>query len=256
MNRLSSQIENHEFIKELSHDQIPTIEKLEEGKGSKRGQMVPSSYTLSELEQYSKSLFIWSMRIRDCFETLEHAEVYLGSFRTNKRYKEAGIGRSHYINYHYFNYAITVTKVRDIALILTDKTFRLGNPERLCRLENIIENSWVRSTSVDESLKKLNSIVERWREPRNLFIHRGKTLKRESMYMLEAFEFLLREDPAIKFISPSDVKLLYKSELLKVYKELEETEQPLFKSTSELLSQLLPIYRFWRRILQEQTFSG
>jgi len=261
MNKISSQIENHQFIKELSNDLQPTASrKYQEIKDSGQSLFQSTSLvlsSLSELEQYSKSLFIWAMRIRDCFETLEHVGVYLHpSFRINRRYREAGIGLNHYINYHYFNYATTVVRIMDVALILTNTTFRLGNPEKLCRLDYIIENSWVRSTGVDKFLKKLNAIVEPWREPRNLFIHRGKTLNRKSMHMLEAFELLIREDPSIKFISTSDTKRLYKSELSKIYKEFEKTEQPLFKSTSELLSQLLPIYRFWRRMLQEQTFSG
>jgi len=255
MNKISSQVEHHKFIEELARDQQPIIEReYQEIKNSGQSlfQLTPKVLSpRSEFEQYSVSVFLSATRIISCFETLEHARVYLENFRTNKRYEEAGIGRSHYINYHYFNYAITVVKIIDVALILTNKTFRLGNPERLCRLENIIENSWVCSTSIDKLLKKLNSIVNGWREPRHLFVHRGKTLNGESMHMLETFELLIREDPSITFVSQSDVRHLYKSEISRITKEFERTEPLLFNAISELLSQLLPIYRFWRKTLKE-----
>lgn len=246
MNKISSQIENHQFIEEVSKDQIiPIVEKLHQDK----------DYSLSELEQYSLSVFMWSMRIRDCFEILEHASVYLKYFRNNKQYKEAGIGRSHHINYHYFNYAITVVKIMDVSLILTDKTFRLGNPEKLCRLENIIENSWVQSAGVDKLLKELNSVVEPWREPRNLFIHRGERLKGKSMYILEAYDLAASRGESIPNSSPFAArewyKEWYKEEISRIDKEFKQTEIPLFNATSNFLLGLLSIYNFWRKTLKQ-----
>lgn len=195
------------------------------------------------------------MRIKECFATLEQARVYLSSYRTNKRYKEAGIGRSHYINYHYFNYAITAVRIMDVALILTNNTFRLGNPDKLCRIENIAENSWVRSTGVAKLLKKLNSIVEPWREPRNLFVHRGQTLDTKLLYLLEAYDLLSERGESISGISPTDTKSWYQLEVSRISKEFEQTEKPLFNATNDLLSGLLPIYRFWRKMLA-QTSNG
>jgi hypothetical protein len=241
MNKISSQIENHQFVDELMNDLKPVIKKLHQN----------GEYTLSEFEQYLLSVFKWIMRIRDCFEALDYARVYLKYFSTNKRHEKAGIGRSRHINYHYFNYAITVVKIMDVALILTNKTFRLGNPERLCRFDSIIENSWVRSAGIDKPLKELNSLVEPWREPRNLFIHRGETLSSKSLHLLEAYDLLISTSEPITIFSPSEAKLLYKLEVSKIYKEFEQTEVPLLSATSELLSELLPIYRFWRKTLQE-----
>lgn len=260
MNDFSSQMESHQFIKELLNDLQPTMKRrygeIKDSGRSLSGLRRPEVLSpLSEFEQYSVSVFLCGMRIVSCFETLKHIGVYLSYFSINKRYREAGIGRNHYINYHYHNYAINVVRIIDVALILTNETFRLGNPEKLCRLEIISKNSWVRSAGIDRLLDKLDSHVKPWREPRNLFIHRGKTLNRESMHMLEAFEFLIRQDPSITFISPSDVRRLYKSEVMRISKEFEKTEPRLFNVTSELLSKLLPIYAFWRERLK-QTSSG
>jgi len=256
MNKFSSQIENHNFVKELVNDLIPTTKKVPRG----AEEVKKYQAELSEFEKYSTSVFMWAMRVQGCFATLEHARVFLNYFRTNKRYKEAGIGRSDYINYHYFNYAITVVKIMDIALILTNDTFRLGNPAKLCRLESITENLWVRSTGVDKLLKELNSVVEPWREPRNRFVHRGQTLdisgqRQDSklLYLLEAYDRFSGLDTSIASVPFHLVKSWYRSVVSEVYKEFDRTEKPLLDATSELLSGLLPIYRFWRKMLPQVT---
>ena len=255
MDGISSQIKNHHFVKELANDQIPIIEKQyreikDSGQSMFQLQNPDVLSTPSEFEEYLISVFLWSMRIVDCFKMLEDARVYLSHFRSTKWCLEAGIGRIDHMNYHYFNYAITIVRIMDVALILTNNTFRLGNPTKLCRLENIIKNSWVRSEGVDILLRRLNSVVEPWREPRNLFVHRGKTLDRRSMHILETLEFLSREN-LLTNISSSDTKPLYKPEISRIFTEFAQTKAPLFNATSNLLSGLLPIYRFWRKILQQ-----
>jgi hypothetical protein len=239
--KISSQIEHHQFVEEVVKD-ITLIFKKSNG---------DKDYILSEFEQYSMSIFKWAMRIRGCFETLEHARAYLSHFRTNKWYKEAGIGRSDYINYHYFNYAVTVVKAVDVALILTDRTFRLGNPERFCRVEAVSENLWVKSAGVNKLLKELDTIVNPWREPRHLFVHRGETIDREPMHLLEAYDFLMEEDALPIEDMPSRAKYLYQSEVSRISEEFKETEKSLFKAISELFAGLLPIYKFWRKLLEQ-----
>jgi len=248
MNKFSSQVENHNFYKMVMEDWQPVIKKVHQNK----------DYIPSENERYSLSVFEWAMKIKDCFETLEHARVFLNYFRINKWYKQAGIGRSDYINYHYFNYAITVIRIMDVALILANDTFRLGNPPRLCRIENIIENSWVCSTGIDELLKKLNSIVEPWRKPRNLFVHRGDKLdisgqRQDSdlLFLLEAQDLFSEQNKLIADTSPADIKRWYKSVVSGIFGEFDQTERPLLDVTSELFSELLPIYRFWYEMLTE-----
>ena len=174
----------------------------------------------------------------------------MSHFRSNKWYREAGIVQGNYINYHYIKYAITVVTIMDVSLILTNDTFRLGNPERLCYLDNIIRNSWVISSNVDKALNKLTKIVEPWREPRNLFIHRGWEIYRENLTALGMYELLKEKGKLDKMVSSRRVKTLYKSELAEIFKEFDQVETPLFDAVTELLSRLLPIYKSWREKLQ------
>jgi len=240
MNDYSSRILNHEFSNETLKD-VPTyMMKVLKGE----------SYSPSELEKYAWSLIKQKQRIQYCFKALEHAKVYMKHFRTNKWYREAEIVQSNYINYHYAKYAITVVTIMDVCLILTNDTFRLGNPERLCYPENIIKNSWVTSSKVDKSLNKLSKIVEPWREPRNLFIHRGEQLWREKLTALEELELMRNKGTLDIKVPLHRVKSLYKSELSEIFKEFDKVETPLFNAVIELLSKLLPVYISWRKKLQ------
>lgn len=243
MKKLSLQLEDHPFFKEVLSDLQPVFQKYKETD-------TPFS-AFSELDQYILLVFKWLMRIWDCFETLEHARVYLSYYRSNKRYEEARIGRVQHMNYHYYYYAITVVRTMDIALILTNNAFRLGTPDELCRFSYISENSWVRSARVDKMLKQLESVVKPWRDPRNLFVHRGAKIDSQPLNYVEAWDLLIRDDSSIANIIPhSKIKLLYKSEISRVVKEFDKTETRLFSAIVELLSGLLPIYSFWRKVLK------
>jgi hypothetical protein len=240
MKDYSLKILNHELVVENRKDALPYMEGL----------LGEKSYKPSELEKYSFSIMGWIHRLSNCFKSLEHTRVYMSHFRSNKWYREAEIVQSNYINYHYVKYVITVVTIMDVSLILTNEVFRLGNPERLCNLDNIIKNSWVISSNIDKVLNKLTKMVEPWREPRNLFIHRGWEIYREVLTALEGLE-LMQEKGMLDTNVPSHrIKFLYKSELSKIYKEFDKVEPPLFDAVIELLSRLLPIYKSWREKLQ------
>jgi len=240
MNDSFFELLSHEFAEESSKDALPYMLELIKGE----------PYSPSELEKYSFSVMGWIHRIRNCFKSLEHTRVYMRRFRSNKWYREAGIVRGNYINYHYVKYAITVVTIMDVCLILTNDTFRLGNPERFCSLDNIMRNSWVISSKVDKALNKLSRIVEPWREPRNLFIHRGWEMYREMLTALEGYELSLEKGILDKEVPLRRVKALYESELSDIFQEFDQVEKPLSDAVIELLSKLLPIYKSWRKKLQ------
>ena len=239
MNDYSSKILFHELAEENRKDALPYMKELLGGK----------PYSPSELERYSFAVMGWIHRIGNCFKALEHTRVYMQHFSSNKWYKEAGIVQGNYINYHYIKYAITVVTIVDVCLILTNDTFRLGNPERLCYPENITKNSWVTSSKVDKSLNKLQKIVEPWREPRNLFVHRGWEMYREVLTALEGYELTREKGMIDEIVTSHRVKSLYKSELSEIFKDFDQVEPPLFDAVIELLSKLLPVYISWRKKL-------
>jgi hypothetical protein len=211
---------------------------------------------LSELEQYLISVFRWTARLADSFRRLEHVRAYLAHFRILKQYNETGIKRMDYIKYHYSNHAVILLGIFDLALILTNSVFRLGIPERQCRPEIVIENSWVRRRGIDKSLRELNSAVEHLREPRNVFIHRGYPRDTEDLSCLTGVEIFLKADNSSTIMSPSRVRPAYervfKQERLRILDELDKQEEPVFNISMELLTGLHPVYKGWKKSLTIQ----
>ena len=247
MTKISSQLKNHKLMEKLLQDLMPLIKEVSPAELIYSSEFATGKLTErqpSAFESYSGSVFSSIMKIQGTFEFLEHARVYLSRFRTNKQYEKAGIRPIHYINYHYFNSTINIVKIMDCALILTNNVFWLGNPEELCRLKNISENSWVRSVGVDKFLKELDSLVKPWRQPRNLFIHRGKTLIKgeELLIDLDMFDFAAERHLSIENATQSNTKLLQKWRISEICSKLEREETKLYDTIDKLFSALLPIY--------------
>jgi len=235
----SDQIFYHHFGKETLDDIQPILRKEPE--------------ELSELEQYLVSVFRRTVRLADSLRRLEQVRAYLAHFRILKQYKESGINRADYIKYHYSNHAVILLGIFDLALILTNNVFKLGIPERQCRSEIIIQNSWIHSRGIDKILQELNSAVEPLRQPRNIFIHRGYPRDSEPLSDLTGLEIFLKADNSSIIIPPSRVKPVYervfKKERSRIIRELGEQEDLVTKPLMKLLDKLHPVYKFWKRIL-------
>jgi len=245
MAKHSEQIFSQPFFDEVLNDIRPVLQQL-----SPNANIIK----VSQPEQYFWSAYYYVHILHNSFMRLEHIRAYLAHFRILKQYKESGIDRVSYIEYHYSNHTVTLAGIFDIALILTSNVFRLGLPERQCRSQLIIQNSWVLSRGIDKILQKLNSAVEPLREPRNLFLHRGIPQMDEFLTALACYDVLeekgmVEEDAMLKMIDRSRGELRYKEKVSEILSELSKQEEPVFNISIELLSRLHPIYKFWKDIL-------
>ena len=193
----------------------------------------------SNYDQYVYSEVEFVHRLQRAFERLEHIRAYLAHFRILKQHKEAGVNLAQYVEYHYSNHASTLVGIYDLALILTNNTFRLGFPLKQCRQENIIHNDWVCKAGVDKALKKLNSTVEPLREPRNLSIHRGIPRSSLNINDLSMSERLNLGRP-------------YRTEVERIIKKLNKEEESVFGAIMELFSGLQQTYKFWKTVLSDE----
>lgn len=250
MPKYSEQISRHPFVAEISDDLQLVNERLSPKMPTSPEEFLhgrPSA--LSECEDYVVSVFLRTGRLADSFERLEHIRAYLAYFKLLKQYKEIGINRTDYIRYHYSNHAATLLGTFDIALILTNNVFRLGLPERQCRSEIITQNCWVRSKGIDKILRELDSAVEPLREPRHMYIHRAYPRDSETLWYLRGFEMLssidstLEVDSSLKIICLSEVRTMYKAEILRILDELSGQEEPVFNAATKLLTGLHPVYK-------------
>lgn len=234
------------FAEENRKDALPYMERLIEEK----------PYSPSDLEKYSFSIMGEIHRTATSFTALDHTRVYIRCFRTNKLFREAGIVKGNYINYHYIKYAVTILTILDICLILTNDTFRLGIPERLCSLGRVTKNSSVVASNISETLNKISALVEPWREPRNFFVHRGWQIYRDRLTALEEYELMREKGMLERKIPEWKIKSAYQSELSVIFKEFDEIEIPLFGSVNELLSGLFPVYLSQRAKLQKSPIGN
>ena len=76
------------------------------------------------------------------------------------------------IVYHIESHLIRITMVADRSLQLVNFMFRLGLPERECRMSTVAKNQHVLRTPVAESLKSLDKLLNSYREQRNIVVHR------------------------------------------------------------------------------------
>jgi len=241
MDKYAHQIFEHPFGNETGDDIRPIIRE--------------EPPELPELEQYVVSVFGWTATLDYSLRRLEHVRAYLAHFRILRQYKESGITRGDYIRYHYSNHAVILLGIFDLALILTNSVFRLGIPERQCRAETVIENSWVRSLGIDEILRKLNSAVEPLREPRNIFIHRGHPRDSEDLSYLDAVEIFPKPDNSSTTPWPRVEPLyqrVFKRERSRIVRELNEQEGLVINPLMELLDKLHPVYKSWKKLLHDR----
>ncbi len=251
MEKYSEQILNHPFAKECFDDIVHLAKTSDTPRNFSEFSQSFHSGKLSGPDQYFYPVFSYIVRIRDCFERLDHIRIFISHPIILKKYREGGINQTNYIQYHYSNWAVTFVGIFDITLHLTNNVFRLGIPEKRCHPQLIIQNSWVRSRGIDKILQNLNSRVEPFREPRNLFIHRGISQMDDLLTTLGAYDLLnergmVENDTMLKIINHSKVKLAYREKISEILNKLIKQEEAVFNTSMELLTSLHPVYKFWK----------
>ena len=123
-------------------------------------------------------------------ERLEWSATFLRSFPNARGYARKGITRDGWMEYHYAAFAIGYSTCRDLALLLTNEVFRIGLPHRLCSMDAILHNYWVKSTDIPAALRVIAELTKRHQEVRNLHVHRGKAPDLSVLSPLGAFPML------------------------------------------------------------------
>jgi hypothetical protein len=134
----------------------------------------------------------------------------------------------------------------DIALILTNSVFRLGNRERDCKADLIMKNSWVRQTSVKQTLADLDQLIKPHREGRNLHLHRGQmpdvasTMGLEELDLLRVYSFVqMRVEP---IVDREIIDWAYKGATKEIIEKLQEERGNIHNIIWQFFDDLFPIY--------------
>lgn len=123
-------------------------------------------------------------------EQLHHIPFYLNSFSPSKKMKAAEITRYKQILYNVENYIIRLASLYDRILLFVDSLFFIGNPQNRILHENIVNNIHVKMSSIKSNLKEINKIISKYKDERNVIIHRHSHLDKKLRH-IEMFELLL-----------------------------------------------------------------
>lgn len=238
----------HPLIKKVSENLQPLIEagmqKLKKvaEKGSFRNK---EKIELLENEWYEYVVFSHLSSLLSGVERLQQTQNFIGNFPQPRSYEKKGINQYTWIEYHYSYYLATYVSLFDIALILTNSVFRLGNRERDCKPDLIMNNSWVSQTHVKKTLAELEQLIKTHREVRNLHLHRGQMPDIASKMGLEEFDFL-KVFSSVQMSKPvieqEIIDWAYKGATKEVVKRLQIERSNIHKIIWQLFDDLLPIY--------------
>ena len=143
-----------------------------------------------------------------------------------------------WLTYHYSSFIWTIVSVVDITLILTSVIFNLGIPPKHCRIGLILDHEFV-SEKVKKALKNLNTEVNRYRESRNLILHRGDSPDMEGASKLAVLEALTDMKPDV---FQSETESHYQNVCESLSTDINKKGEVLENLVSELFDALKPSY--------------
>lgn len=238
---------SHPLVEKVMDNLIPLLLKREDV--IKRGKMRSEEKNeIQEDEWYHYNVFTQLVSITSGIERLEKSQNFIHAFPRPRSYEKKSINQHTWIEYHYSYFVITIVSLFDIALILTNSIFRLGNRERDCKPESIKMNSWVKQTPVKQALENLEQLIKPHKDGRNLYVHRGKTLdiasviKSDDLDLLKHLSFIQMRGFLVPFVDREIIDLAYKGHVQKICKKLQEERDKVHDITWRLFDTLLPIY--------------
>jgi hypothetical protein len=203
--------------------------------------------TLTLEQNYHHEVSQYMSGLIHTIERLEEIPFYLARFPNSPTFKEQGITLHKWIHYHYSNYLINVVTIYDTTLILGNAVFFLGLPPKNCSEENVAKNSRVKLTNVKLAIDKIKEVTKSYREPRNLFVHRGILPNLGELDEYESLRFIhetqeelgIKADPLVPIWI---VEHIYKDERRKFIHNLREETKKLANTVGEYFDALEPIY--------------
>jgi Cthe_2314-like HEPN len=200
----------------------------------------------NSLEDYDVDVFLVATKILSTISRLRQANVFIKNYPKEKKGSETTYTKYDGIQYHYGFFISTVVSISDLSLILVNNVFRLGNPEKHCRMDIISKNEWIRDTKVLKRLEELNKIIKPYRDDRNQLLHRGRMpdLPNSSEgSSLDCISFFNSISQYKSDFVPSELSdKLWKTEQPKISKCLQTTIIKLDDAITLFFDQILPYY--------------
>jgi len=230
-------------------------------KGQLRSQ---SNEQMWEFEFYDYDVFTHACATISAVDRLQQSQQFIRAFPRPRSYEKSKINQHTWTEYHYSHYVVTFVSLFDIALILTNSVFRLGNREQDRKEDLIKKNGWVTQTPVKAALENLKTLIEPHKPGRNLHVHRGKVqsiaaeMKSEELDRLELINSAqMLGEPTIE---KEMIDFAYKGHVKKICERLEMERGQVSAAILRVFDCLLPIYteksnavhEKWRQVFEKE----
>ena len=202
---------------------------------------------LAAHEEYSRRVLLSCGQISTTCHQMAVAAELLSGFRARDMGHRGLISRFDYIVYHLENHYVRAVAVIDRSLQLINLVFRLGLSERDCKFGVITANEFVKNTSTQKSLKRLDKMVQPMRQTRNLIIHQ-RQLSEESLDQIELFHTLQKieeaegTDDSLTKTMASYGKSITDKVVTARKRELRETNTKLYLEVKSLMDSMITRY--------------
>lgn len=235
---------NTEYIIPIIEKTVPkTLEQIQET-GEIRNK---NNEYLENSDYYHYLVFQKASAIISGVERIENSLIFIRNFPNPRSYERKGIHQYMWIEYHFSFFVLNINSLLDMALILTNTVYQLDIKEKDCNLRHILRDSQVKNTCIEIALRELNIIVSKYKETRNLFVHRGEIpilrsiTESEMLDLLKVYSTVLRNSKPI--VSVETIDSVYKNESQKLAEKLNIDVKKLIVAIIYLFDTLLPKYK-------------
>ena len=193
-------------------------------------------------------------------EQLSHVPLYVSRFTQTVATRRSGITRDKHLLYHIENHLIRLHSAFDRCLLLVDAVFHLLNAPAALSPTVIASNLKVKRTAVPKRLKAIRKVLGPSIDTRNDVIHHH-AYKEDTLRELEMFclaETILppeKSGPLRKTYLRSRVRELTHQLVKTKRRELAQLNADLFSAIGELLSELHPLYRREKALVEARVLA-
>ena len=206
----------------------------------------------SPAQQREYNSYYWCSRVVSTFDRLEWIRAMTSRSVYRRKSETKSVLLEEWIMYNYEHYTVVYQTILEVALLLTNEVFGLGNPYRKCSYSTVCDNTRINGTSVHCILGKLKDTTNKHRGRKNLLVHRGERIRPplDTVDLIDSTEVINmaiklgieiggeREELPVEFLLIHSQK-----ELIEIMeKECTEIES----QVEDLFSALLPYYRKFR----------
>lgn len=183
-----SQLKNHALLQVASKEARSYIAKC-------KPETPEQDPLATKREGYAIEILLSIGNVVSCIDQLHFAVDMLSGYRSNVTSDR--MSRYDYIAFGIENYFMRLTSVFDRCLRLANVTYQLGLPDRQCNSDSIINNSHIKGTSVEKTLKELDKYTTHFRSHRNTVAHKA-TYSEKELESIGAYYYIVEEDDSLR----------------------------------------------------------